>query len=170
MLSASAVADSHPWRRRMRYLLGVVVFATAIAATHAHTHTHILPLLCDIIPPDPKSGTSQRLPYLLSAVADVIRHCSGNPVSHVARASATKTCDHTYPLRCPEAHLDPGSSRSGTRFAGRVRLPSTCSQARIVMRHPAAAIYARLMSGRHARKHPISHDFGHQVFRLGRQC
>jgi hypothetical protein len=43
MLSASAVADSHPWRHRMRYLLGVVVFATAIAATHAHTHTHILP-------------------------------------------------------------------------------------------------------------------------------
>jgi len=43
MLSASAVADSHPWRRRMRYILGVVVFATAIAATHAHTH--ILPKL-----------------------------------------------------------------------------------------------------------------------------
>jgi hypothetical protein len=89
MLSASAVADSNPWRRRMRYLLGVVVFATAIAATNAHTHTHILPTLCDIIPPDPKSGTSQRLPYLLPAVADVTRHCSGNPVSHVARASAT---------------------------------------------------------------------------------
>ena len=43
MLSASAVADSHPWRRRMRYILGVVVFATAIAATHAHAH--ILPQL-----------------------------------------------------------------------------------------------------------------------------
>ena len=43
MLSASAVADSHPWRRRMRYIQGVVVFATAIAGTHAHTH--ILPKL-----------------------------------------------------------------------------------------------------------------------------
>lgn len=43
MLSASAVADSHPWQRRMRYILGVVVFATAIAATHVHTH--ILPKL-----------------------------------------------------------------------------------------------------------------------------
>lgn len=97
---------------------------------------------CNTMPPDPKSGTSQR--DALTA-ADVIRHCSGNPVSQVARANATNCAITRIRSRCPEAHLDPGSSRSGTRFAGRVRLPSTCSQARIVMRHPAAAIYARLM-------------------------
>ena len=141
MLSASAVADSHPWRRRMRYILGVVVFATAIAATPAHTH--ILPKLQH----HPTRYEVWNISTFVPAVIDVIRHCSGNPVSQVARASATECAIIRYPSRYPEAHahLDPGSSRSGTSIAGRVHLPSTCSQARIVMRHPAAAIYARLM-------------------------
>lgn len=80
-------------------------------------------------------------------VTDVIEHCSGNRVSQLAMADATNCAITRIRHAVPRLmlNLDPGSSRSGTRFAGRVRLPSTCSQARIVMRHPAAAIYARLM-------------------------
>jgi hypothetical protein len=85
-------------------------------------------------------------------VTDVIEHCSGNRVSQLAMADATNCAITRIRHAVPRLmlNLDPGSSRSGTRFAGRVRLPSTCSQARIVMRHPAAAIYARLMTATHA--------------------
>ena len=49
MLSASAVADSHPWRRRMRYALGVVVFAI----DHRH-YSCPHPSAADVChPPDP---------------------------------------------------------------------------------------------------------------------
>jgi hypothetical protein len=57
--------------------------------------------------------------------------------------------------------------------AGRVPLPSICNQARIVMRHAAAAtIYARLRETprKQAVDTHVSHDFGHPTFRLGRQC
>jgi hypothetical protein len=78
MLSASAVADSHPWRRRMRYILGVVVFAKAIAATHAHTHTHIH--ILRKLRHHPTRSEVWNLSTLDPAVVDVIRHCSGNLV------------------------------------------------------------------------------------------
>lgn len=129
MLSASAVADSHPWRRQMRYLLGVVVFATPIAATH--DCAHILPKLRH----HPTRSEVWNISTFTTAAVDVIEHCSGNPVClRWPKSTPPNVQSHVlYPRYCPEthAHLDPGSSRSGARIAGRVRLPSTCSQARI---------------------------------------
>jgi len=127
-MSASAVADSHPWPRRVRYLLGVVVFATAIAATHALAH--ILPKLRH------HPMRSESLEHL--NVHDSFRRCHRalfwkSSVSGGPGSTPPNVRSYVPGSYCSEAHahLDPGSSRSGARIAGRVRLPSTCSQARI---------------------------------------
>ena len=99
---------------------------------------------CNTMPLDPMSGTSQRsaLSQQMSSGIVLEIQCLRSPGPTPPNCAITRI-RHAVPRLM--LNLDPGSSRSGTRFAGRVRLPSTCSQARIVMRHPAAAIYARLM-------------------------
>ena len=86
--------------------LGVVVFATAIAATPAHTH----------LPPKLRHHPTRyevwNISTFVPAVIDVIRHCSGNPVSQVARANATKMCDHTVSVTLSRGSCS-CSSRSG---------------------------------------------------------
>jgi hypothetical protein len=132
MMSASAVADSHPWRRRVRYLLGVVVFATAIAATQALAH--ILPRLRH------HPIRSESLEHL--NVHDSFRRChralfwkssvSGGPGStplnvrsYVPYPSKGRTVPRPM-LISIRGHLVPGPE-----LPVEVRLPSTCSQARI---------------------------------------
>jgi hypothetical protein len=103
MLSASAVADSYPWRPRMRYALGVVVFANR---NRRYSRAH---------PSDATSShraAAWNISTFVRATIDVTRHCPIDPVaSEWARSTPPNRLSHvSVMLLFPD---EPGSSRSG---------------------------------------------------------